>query len=183
MSTTTWKIDPAHSGVEFTVRHMVVAKVRGCFRRYSAELAIDDADLRHSSVEVSIDAASVDTGEAQRDAHLRSPSFLDAETFPALTFKSRQVERVGDDDYRIIGDLTIRGVTKEIAMAAKLGGFVTDPWGGRRAGFTAQAAILRSDFGMEWNQVLEAGGLALGDRVDIGIEIEAIAEAPQKAVA
>jgi polyisoprenoid-binding protein YceI len=183
MSTTTWKIDPAHSGVEFTVRHLVVAKVRGCFRRYSAKLVIDDADLVRSSVEVSIEAASVDTGEAQRDGHLRSPGFLDVENFPALTFKSRQVERVAEDAYRLIGDLTIRGVTKEIATAVRLGGFVTDPWGSRRVGFTAEAAIQRSDFGMVWNQVLEAGGLALSDRVDIGIEIEAIAEAPQQAVA
>jgi polyisoprenoid-binding protein YceI len=183
MSTATWRIDAAHSGVAFAVRHLVVAKVRGCFRRYDGRLVIDDGDLTRSSVKVSIETASVDTGNAQRDTNLRSPNFFDAEKFPTMTFQSRQVERDGDGAYRVVGDLTIRGITKETTLWATLGGFIKDLRGQMRAGFTASFSISRSEFGMVWNQVLEAGGVAIGDRVDIDIEIEAIADEEQKAVA
>jgi polyisoprenoid-binding protein YceI len=189
MTTATWNIDAAHSGIHFTVRHMVVARLHGQFRRWSAEIAIDETDLTRSSVGVTIEAASVDTGNAQRDADLRSGNFFDVERFPALTFRSRRIERTGKDGYSLVGDLTIRDVTREIALDAELGGFLVDPWGMRRAGFTARANVRRSDFGMIWNQFLEAGGVAVGDDVAIAIEVEAVSkaqavsQAPQTAVA
>jgi polyisoprenoid-binding protein YceI len=183
MNTAIWKIDEAHSGMHFTVRHLVVANVHGQFRRWSAELAIEETDLTRSSIAITIDAASVETGNSERDADLRSPNFFDAERFPALTFRSRRVERAGNDTYRVVGDLTIRDITREVTVETAFGGFITDPWGGRRAGFTARASIQRSDFGMRWNEVLEAGGVVLSDRVDIGFDIEAVAQAAQQAVA
>src|SRR5262245_14767344 len=120
MTTAAWKVDPVHSGVHFSVRHMLVAKVHGQFRRWTAEVAIDEADLTRSSVAVTIETASVDTGNAQRDADLRSANFFDAEKFPAMTFRSRRVERAGKDAYRLIGDLTIRDTTKEVVLEAEL---------------------------------------------------------------
>ena len=177
MSANTWKIDEAHSGIHFTVRHMVVAKVHGQFRRWSAELPIDEADPTRSSATVTIEAGSVDTGNPQRDGHLRSPDFFDAEKFPSITFKSRRIEPAGQERYRVTGDLTIRDATREVAVDVELGGFVKDPWGGRRVGFTATASILRSDFGIVWNQLLEAGGVAVSDRVDLRVEVEAVAQA------
>lgn len=183
MTTESWKIDPAHSSIHFTVRHMVVAKVRGQFRRWQAEIAMDEADPTRSSVTATIEPASIDTGLDQRDADLRSPNFFDVEKFPTATFRSRRVERAGKDGWRVVGDLTIKGVTKEVLVEAELGGIVVDPWGMRRAGFTARARLLRSDFGMVWNQLLEAGGVAVSDEVDLAFEIEAVSPAQQKAVA
>ena len=177
MNADSWKIDDVHSGIHFTVKHLVVATVRGQFRRFGAELAIDPADLTRSSVVVTIDAASIDTGTAQRDGDLRSANFLDADKFSSLTFRSRKIELAANDGYRIVGDLTIRGVTREVALDTQFGGFVVDPWGNRRAGFTARASIQRSDFGMVWNQALEAGGVVVSDRVDIAIEVEALSQA------
>ena len=183
MKTNAWKIDESHSGIHFAVRHMVIAKVHGQFRRWSADLAIDEADLARSSVAVTIEAASIDTGNAQRDGHLRSPDFFDADRFPALTFRSRRIEPAGKDVYRVVGDLTIRDVTREVTLDTELGGFVNGGEGARLAGFAAKTSIQRSDFGIVWNQVLEAGGLAVSDRVDIEIEIEAVAQAARQAVA
>jgi polyisoprenoid-binding protein YceI len=175
MSTATWKVDEGHSGIHFGVRHMMVARISGLFRRWSAELAMDERDLTASSVAIVIDAASVDTANAERDARLRSPSFFDVEQFPEMTFRSRRIERADKDAYRIVGDLTMRGVTKEIVLDGELGGFVVDPRGARRAGFTVRGAVQRADFGMVFNQVLEAGGVAIGDRVEIFVDLEAVA--------
>ncbi len=183
MSKTTWQIDAAHSGIHFTVKHMVVARVRGQFRRYEADLVIDEADPTQSSVAVTIEAASVDTGNESRDTDLRSPNFFDAERYPKLTFRSRSIERANGDAYRLVGELTIRDVTREVALDVELAGFVADPWGGRRGGFSARGKVLRSAFGMVWNQLLEAGGVAVSDEVEIGIEIEAVAQSPKEAAA
>jgi polyisoprenoid-binding protein YceI len=183
MSTQIWQLDNVHSVIQFTVRHLVVASVRGRFQRWSAELAIDETELTRSSVSVTIEAASIDTGDAQRDGHLRSPDFLDADNHPALTFRSRRIERWGKDHYRVVGDLTIRDVTKEVTLEAELGGYVRDPWGGRRVGFSATASILRSAYGLVWNQALETGGVAVGDRVDMSFDLEAVAPASEQQVA
>jgi polyisoprenoid-binding protein YceI len=179
MSMGDWKIDENHSGIYFSVRHLVIAKVQGQFRRWSAEITADESDLTKSQLSVAIEAASLDTGLSQRDAHLGSPAFFDAQTFPHLTFRSRRIERTSMDTYRMVGDLTIREVTKEIALEVEHGGFIQDPWGARRGGFTARGSINRSDFGMQWNQALEAGGVAVSDRVEIALEIEAVAQAPR----
>ncbi|MFO0551482.1 MAG: YceI family protein [Polyangiaceae bacterium] len=174
MSTQGWTLDAAHSGIHFSVRHMVISKVRGRFSKFEGSFSLDDKDLSQSSVQVKIDAASIDTGIADRDAHLKSADFLDAEKFPTLDFVSKKIEKVSSDEYRLIGDLTIRGTTKEVPVTVEFGGFGKDPWGNERAGFTAKAQVDRREFGLQWNQVLEAGGVLVGERVDIDIELEVI---------
>ena len=176
MTKANFNVDTAHSGIYFTVSHLVVAKIRGAFRKWSAELTIDETDVTKSSVVVEIDAASVDTGNAQRDADLRSVKFFDTENYPVLAFRSRRVDRMGENACRVTGDLTIRGVTRSAVLVVIPGGFVTDPWGGRRAGFTATTSLERSAFGMVWNQALDGGGVFVGDGVDIAIEIEAVSQ-------
>ncbi|GEJ58850.1 YceI family protein [Anaeromyxobacter diazotrophicus] len=177
MANESWQVDGAHSSVNLTVRHMVISKVRGHFAKWSAKLALDTADLARSSVEVAIDAASIDTGVADRDQHLRSPDFLDAQKYPALTYKSRRVEVLSPERLRIVGDLTIRNVTREVALEVEYGGQGKDPWGNQRAGFTATASLNRKDFGLTWNQALETGGVLVADRVDVEIELQAIKQA------
>jgi len=184
MTTTTsndWNIDTVHSGINFSVRHMVVSKVRGRFTKYSGTLAIDDADLTRSVVEATIDAASIDTGTAQRDTHLRSPDFLDVERFPEIRFRGTRIDKVADDRYHLVGDLTIRDVTREVSLEVEYGGQAKDPWGNARIGFVAKATLDRKDFGLLWNQVLEAGGVLVGDRVDIELEVQAVRAAAAKA--
>ena len=184
MTTTTnsdWNIDPVHSGINFSVRHMVVSKVRGRFTKYSGTLAIDDADLTRSTVEATIDAASIDTGTAQRDTHLRSPDFLDVERFPEIRFRSTRIHKLADDRYHLIGNLTVRDVTREVSLDVEYGGQAKDPWGNARIGFIAKATLDRKEFGLLWNQVLEAGGVLVGDRVDIELEVQAVRAAVAKA--
>jgi polyisoprenoid-binding protein YceI len=172
-----WQVDAAHSAVNLTVRHMVISKVRGHFSKWNAKLALDTADLARSSVEVEIEAASIDTGVADRDAHLRSPDFLDAQKYPALRYRSRRVEAASKERLRVVGDLTIRDVTREVVLDVEYGGQGKDPWGNQRVGFTATTSINRKDFGLTWNQALETGGVLVADRVDIEIELQAIRQA------
>ena len=174
---TTWNIDHSHSGIHFTVRHLMVSKVRGGFGKWTATLDIDDADITKSKVDVTIDAASIETGEPKRDEHLRSPDFFEVEKFPQLRFRSTKVERTGADSLAVTGELTIRDITKMVVLAVEEGGRVKDPWGGTRLGYSAHASISRKDFGLTWNALLEAGGVAVGDKIEIGIEIEAMAGA------
>lgn len=168
----TWKIDPAHTHVEFSVRHLMIATVKGRFADLSGTVTLDEADPRHSEVDVTIAAASIDTREPQRDAHLRSADFLDAEQFPTLSFRSTRVEPGPDGGYTIVGNLTIRGVSKEVALAVTTEGRARDPWGGERSGFSATTKIKRTDFGLTWNQALETGGVLVGDDVKITIDAE-----------
>src|SRR5262245_13740799 len=169
-----WSFDPVHSTVGFRVRHLVISKVTGRFPRWTGTLELGGVDLADSKVDITIDASSIDTHEPQRDAHLRSADFFDAERFPTIEFRSRRVESAGEDRYRIVGDLTIHGVTREVVLEAEEGGRARDPWGGERVGFTARTAIDRREFGLTWNQALEAGGVVVGDKVEIEIEIEAV---------
>lgn len=169
-----WQVDGSHSNINFSVRHMVVSRVRGRFARWSATLALDEIDPARSIVEATIEAASIDTGAADRDTHLKSADFLDVVRFPKLVFKGKRVEKISTKRYQVIGELTIRDVTREISLDVFDGGRARDPWGGVRAGFTAHASIERKDFGLTWNQILEAGGVLVDDRVEIEIEIEAI---------
>jgi polyisoprenoid-binding protein YceI len=169
---TTWKIDPSHSHVEFAVRHLMITTVKGRFTGVEGTIRADESDRTKSEVDVSIDAASIDTREPQRDAHLRSADFFDVEAFPALTFKSRRVIGATGRGFKIVGDLTIHGVTREVVLDASEEGRAKDPWGGERAGYTATTAIKRSDFGLTWNQALETGGLLVGDEVRINLELE-----------
>lgn len=180
MATTTWNIDGTHSGVHFTVRHMVFAKVRGSFRDWRGTLKLNPADLSSTSAEVEIQAASIDTGVADRDNHLRSGDFFDVERFPTLRFKSTRVESLGDERFKLVGELTIRDVTREVVLESEFGGKGKDPWGNERVAFTAKTSLNRGDFGLTWNQALEAGGVLVSDRVDIEIELQAVAAQDSK---
>lgn len=173
---TTWQIDPVHTHVEFSVKHLMIAKVKGRFGTLSGTIH-QTPDLAASSVAVTIDAASIDTREPQRDNHLRSPDFLDAERFPVLSFRSRRILPGTGDTFRIVGDLTIRGVTREVTLEASDEGRAGDPWGNERAAFSATTAIDRRDYGLIWNQALEAGGVMVGHEVRITLEVEAVKQA------
>jgi polyisoprenoid-binding protein YceI len=174
MSTERWEIDSSHSGIQFTVRHLVIAKVRGQFSRWTGTVTAPDGDFGRASLDVVIDAASIDTGVADRDAHLRSADFFDVERYPEITFKSSEVSRAASDRLRVAGALTIKGVARDVVLDVEVLGLAKDPWGNERAAFSATTSIDRKDFGLTWNQVLETGGVMVGDRIDIAIEIEAV---------
>jgi polyisoprenoid-binding protein YceI len=181
MATERWQIDAAHSGIHFSVRHMLVARVRGQFTRWSGSIVAEDGDFARASIEAIIDAGSIETGVADRDAHLRSKDFLDVATYPEITFKSVRIEREDPERLRVAGDLTICGVTREVVLHATYAGKATDPWGHERAGFAARTSIDRRDFGVTWNEVLDAGGALVGDRVEVEIEIEAVDQTSARA--
>lgn len=170
----TWVFDPAHSIAEFSVRHMMIATVKGRFKKMEGKIVGSLQDPEHASVELAIDVNSIDTGEPQRDAHLRSADFFDAEHHPTLTFKSRRIERAGDGRFRVVGDLTMRGVTREVPVDVTFEGQVKDPWGNERAAFTAETRVNRKEWGLNWNALLEAGGVVVGDEVKISVHVEAI---------
>jgi len=177
MSTEPWELDLAHSSVQFHVRHLMVSKVHGRFQAWSGSLMLDPENPARSHVEVVIDAASIDTREPKRDDHLRSADFFDVATFPQLTFKSTAVEANGPGEYTVTGDLTIHGVTRSVVLQVEGGDRVKDPWGGTRTGYSAKTTISRKDFGLTWNVALETGGILVGDKIDIALEIEAIKKA------
>lgn len=168
----TWKIDPVHSAVTFVARHMVVAKIRGRFNEFSGTFTVSDVP-ENSSLEVSIAAASIDTADATRDGHVRSPDFLNTEQFPTITYRSTKVERTGERTLRVTGDLTIRDVTRPMTLDVAYEGLYPYPGGGTRAGFSAVGEIDRDAFGVTWNMALEAGGWMVGKKVRIEIEVEA----------
>jgi polyisoprenoid-binding protein YceI len=170
----TWRIDTTHSSIAFLVRHMLVSKVRGSFTRWSGALDFSEAVPRAGSVTVCIDAASIDSGVAERDAHLRSIDFLDAREHPFIVFESTDVEAMGSQQLRVIGDLTIRGITREVVLEVEYGGRVRGADGVERVGFSARTTISRKAFGITFNQVLATGGLALGDKLEILIDVEAV---------
>jgi polyisoprenoid-binding protein YceI len=174
-----FKIDPAHSNVGFSVRHFF-SKVPGNFKTYEGTILMDPKDLSKTSVDVSIDASSIDTGNSDRDKHLQSPDFFDASKFPKITFKSTSVTPQGTSKATLKGDLTMHGVTKPVTLDAEVLGFSPDPWGNYRGGFEAKTKIKRSDFGISWNKVLEGGGTMLSDDVDITIDVEGVRQAPPK---
>ena len=154
----TWYLDLSHSSVEFAVKHMVISSTKGRFAKYEVDANVDEQYLANSSATVRIDAASVDSRDEKRDAHPRSADFFDAENHPYITFTTKRLEPKGGDDYKLIGDLTIRGITKEVSLDGEVTGPVKDPWGGTRCGISAQGKVNRKDFGLTWNGVLEAGG-------------------------
>jgi polyisoprenoid-binding protein YceI len=174
----TWEVDPAHSRLGFVARHLMVTKVRGSFGVFGGTIVVGDAP-EDSTVEVRVDAASIDTGSKDRDTHLRSGDFLDVETFPELTFVSTKVEHAGGTGLRLEGTLTIRDVTRPVSLEAEFDGLTGDPWGGQRVAFTATTEIDREDWGMTWNVALETGGLLVSKKVQIEIDVQAkyVAEA------
>ncbi len=176
---TQWQIDPAHSAAHFSVRHLMISNVRGEFTKLSGSAQINPADPSKSSVEITIDASSINTREPQRDEHLRSADFFDVASFPTLSFRSTRVEAQGADNLKLTGDLTIRGVTRPVTFDVE-GPTVSvkDPWGNIRAGITASSKINRKDFGVAFNALTETGGVVVGDEVKISIEAELIQQAP-----
>jgi polyisoprenoid-binding protein YceI len=169
----TWTIDPTHTMVEFEARHLMVAKVKGRFGEFDGTLHIAE-DPTQSSADVTIKAASVDTRTQQRDDHLRSPDFFEVDTYPELTFTSTSVEHDDGDDWKINGDLTIRGITKPVTLKTEYNGQTSDPWGGQRAFFSAETKIDREDWGLTWNTALEAGGWMVGKDIKLSLEIESV---------
>ena len=172
-TTTTWKIDPVHSVAEFKVKHMMISNVKGQFAQVSGVLVLDEKDLTHSRVEASIDGASINTRDSQRDTHLRSADFLHVEKFPTLSFKSAGINHAADADLAVTGDLTIRGVTRPVTFTVEgPTSPAKDPWGNTRLGLSASTKINRKDFGLTWNTALETGGILVGDEVTITLDVQ-----------
>ena len=170
---TKWKLDPAHTLVEFSAKHLMITTVKGRITDVEGTIVSDERELRNSSVEATLKAATIDTRTEQRDQHLRSADFLNADQFPEIRFKSTRIE--GDkDSFKLTGDLTIRGVTRPIVLDVQFEGRTKDPWGGDRVGFSATGKIDRREFGLTWNQALETGGVVVGNDVKINLEVEAV---------
>lgn len=171
--TARYDVDPDHSIVEFKVAHMVISKTTGHFKDYTGFIEMDPDAGTVKAIEATIKTASVTTNQEKRDAHLRNPDFFDAEKFPTMTYKMKKYQKTGDG-YVAVGDLTLHGVTKEVALTGNFNGVTKDPWGNTRAGFTAEGKVNRKDFGMVWNKALDSGGLVVGDEVLIKLDIECI---------
>lgn len=172
-----WQIDTAHSQIQFTVRHLMISKVRGSFEKFSGTVALDESAPANTTVDVQIETGSVNTREPQRDGHLRSPDFFNSEAFPLMTFKSKRVDVVDGHHAKLIGDLTIRDVTREVTLDVEYLGQAKSPWGTTSAGFTAATKINRKDWNLTWNQALETGGVLVGEEVEISIELELVKQA------
>jgi len=172
-----WTIDPAHSEVNFTVRHMMISNVRGRFEKFTGTVDFDENNPANTTVDVVIEAASLSTREPQRDGHLRSPDFLDADKFPYLTFKSKRVNVIDSQNAELVGDLTIRDITREVILDVEYSGMSQSPWGTTNAGFTASTRISRKNWNLNWNVALETGGWLVGDEIKIDLELEIIRQA------
>jgi len=171
----TWQIDPDHTNIQFKVRHLMVSNVKGVFHRFSGMVEIDDKDITRTKVTIDIDTTSVDTGVAKRDEDLRSDHFFDVGKYPTMTFASRKVEKIGADNLKVTGDLTIHGITREVVLDVEGPSVaIKDPWGGMRRGASAATKINRKDFGLTWNKALETGGVVVGDDVAISLEVELV---------
>ena len=172
---TTWTIDPVHSVAEFKVKHMMISNVKGHFSKISGTLTLDESNVTGSKVEAAIDVASIETRDPQRDGHLKSADFFDAEKFPTMSFKSSGIRRTGDGELAVEGDLTIHGVTRKVTFAVEGPTPATkDPWGNTRVGISATTKISRKDFGLTWNAALETGGILVGDEAAITLDVEFI---------
>jgi len=180
-ATTTWQIDPQHSSAQFAVTHLMISTVRGEFHGVKGTVVLDDQDITKSTVNVTIDATSVDTREPARDTHLKSPDFFDVAKYPAMTFKSTKVEQVSPGELKVTGDLTIRGVTKQVVLSVDgPKAPIKDPWGLQRSAVSATAKINRQDFGVSWNKTLDSGGVVVSDDVRITLDVEMVIPPPAK---
>jgi len=177
-----WHIDPAHSEIQFSVRHMMISTVRGRFNKFSGTINADEQNPTAAQVDVQIEAASINTGDEKRDAHLRSPDFLDVEQYPYITFKGTKLERQDETNFRLQGDLTIHGVTRPVVLNVEYAGQAKSPWGTVSAGFSAQTKINRKNWGLNWNVALETGGWLVSDEIKVAIEIELVKQPEQAAV-
>lgn len=173
MAKTKWAIDPAHSSLDFSIRHMMIAKVKGAFDLFEASVDADPADLTTADIDFSVDLASVNTRNEDRDNHLRSADFFDVETNPKMTFKASKIAKKGDNTYDVSGELTLHGVTCSETFEVVYEGSGKDPWGNEKVGFSGTGTLNRSDYGLTWNAALETGGVLVGDEVKISFEIQA----------
>jgi polyisoprenoid-binding protein YceI len=173
-TTTAWSIDPSHSNVEFAVKHLMISTVKGRFGDVKGTVLYNESDPKQSRVDIEIGTHSIDTRAEQRDAHLRSPDFFDVEQFPTMKFTSKRIEGDPNGEFKLIGDLTVRDHTREITLDSEFQGRNRDPWGGERMGFEAKGKINRKDFGLNWNQALEAGGWLVGEDLKLTIEVELV---------
>lgn len=178
-----WELDTAHSLIEFSVKHMMVTTVKGRFTQHSGVLELDEQNPSASKADITIDVNSVYTGDEKRDGHLRSADFFDAEKYPTITYKSTKVEELSNDRFRITGDLTMHGVTKQVVFDANLEGRAKNPWGKNVAAFSISTSVNRKDFDLNWNVALEAGGVLVSEKVNINIEAQAIEVVPEAAAA
>ena len=168
----TWKIDAAHSQIEFTVRHMMITNARGRFDKFEGTIEFDETNPAKSKIDVQVDLNSISTRDEKRDGHLKSPDFFDVANYPTAAFKSKNIVVTGKNTGRVTGDLTIRGITHEVTLDVEFVGILKNPWGAQAAGFNAHTKINRKDWGLNWNVALEAGGWLVGDEITINIEVE-----------
>lgn len=178
-----WQIDTSHSDIQFSVRHMMISKVRGRFENFSGTVNFDESNPTNTTVEIAVDLNSINTRDEKRDGHLRSADFFDVENYPTMTFVSKKVEQTDEFNGRLIGDLTIRGVTHEVALDVQYSGTAKSPWGTVSAGFSAKGKVNRKEFGLNWNAALETGGVLVGEDVEIAIELEIVKQPEAEAVA
>lgn len=173
MAKSNWAVDVSHSAVDFSVKHMMIAKVKGSFHNFEAQISADPQDLTTADIAFQIDLSSVDTRNGDRDAHLKSADFFDVENHPKLLFQATKIVGSGDGEYEVTGDVTLHGVTRSETFAVTFEGIGKDPWGNEKAGFSAKGSLKRSDYGLTYNAVLETGGVLIGDEVKVSLEIEA----------
>lgn len=176
-----WQIDSSHSHINFTARHMMISKVRGSFESFSGTVNFNEENPVNSTVDIAVDLSSINTRDAQRDGHLKSPDFFDVASHPTMRFVSTRVEQIDENNGRLIGDLTIKGVTHEVALDVEYAGVAKSPWGTESAGFSATGSLNRKDWGLNWNQALETGGVLVGDKINIEIELELVKVAETQA--
>jgi polyisoprenoid-binding protein YceI len=169
---TKWVIDPVHSEISFKVKHLMISNVKGTFKEFDATVYADGDDFATAAIEFSLKPASIDTGVADRDGHLKSPDFFDIEKYETISFKSESLTKVDDENYELSGDMTIKGITKNLKLAVEFGGVAKDPWGNSKAGFTLNGKINRKDWDLTWNAALEAGGVLVGETVNIICEVQ-----------
>lgn len=174
MTKTNWTIDPTHSEIGFSVKHMMISKVKGGFDKFDAKIVADPTDLTTAEIEFVIDVASIDTRNDDRDTHLRSADFFEVEAYPNLTFKATKIKKTDDDEYEVTGEVNLHGVTRQETFDVTFEGQGKDPWGNEKAGFSAKTKIKRSDYNLTWNAALETGGVLVGDQIKINIEIQAV---------
>lgn len=172
-----WQIDSSHSHINFTARHMMISKVRGSFENFSGTVNFDEENPTNTTVEVEVDLTSISTRDEQRDGHLKSPDFFDVENHPTMKFVSTRVEQIDEHNGRLHGQLTIKGVSKEVVLDVEYAGIAKSPWGTENAGFSAKGSLNRKDWGLNWNQALETGGVLVGDKINIEIELELVKQA------
>jgi polyisoprenoid-binding protein YceI len=177
MTTTKWALDPSHSEISFKVKHLMISNVKGVFAGFTIDVTTTGDDFSTSDISLSIDPATISTGNADRDAHLKSADFLDADNFKAIAFKSEKMEKAGDDEFKLTGDLTIKGISRKVILDVEFGGLMTDPWGNQKVGFSLNGKINRKDWGLNWNAALEAGGVLVGEEVKISAEVQFVKQA------